>query len=306
MSDDRKYSFIIEEEHDGLRIDSVLAELIEETSRSYIQKLIEGGSVFLDGKPQLSKKEKVRPGQLVEIGIPQPVGLDVTPSRMDLDIVFEDDDLMVVNKPKGLVVHPAAGNREGTLVNGLLYHCGNLSSINGVARPGIVHRIDKDTSGLLVVAKSDKAHQGLSLQLAEHTMKRIYTAVVWFGIKQEEGTINAPLGRDPLNRLRRAVVQGAKPAVTHYKVMERFSGFTLIQARLETGRTHQIRVHMAHIKHPLLGDTLYGPKKQPFGLNGQVLHAGVLGFEHPCSLEYMEFQVDPPAEFSALLEKLRR
>lgn len=306
MSEDRKYSFLIEEEYEGLRIDSVLAELIEETSRSYIQKLIEGGSVFLDGNPLLSKKEKVRPGQLVEIAIPPPVYLEVTPSPMDLDIIFEDDDLMVVNKPKGLVVHPAAGNREGTLVNGLLYHCSKLSSINGVARPGIVHRIDKDTSGLLVVAKSDRAHQGLSLQLAEHTMKRIYTAVVWFGIKEEEGTVNAPLGRDPGNRLRRAVVQGAKQAVTHYKVLERFSGFTLIQARLETGRTHQIRVHMAHIKHPLLGDTLYGPQKQPFGLTGQVLHAGVLGFVHPCSLEPMEFTVDPPMEFSILLEKLRR
>lgn len=306
MSEDRKYSFLIEEEYDGLRIDSVLAELIEETSRSYIQKLIEGGSVFLDGKPLLSKKEKMRSGQFVEIQIPKLVGLEATPSRMDLDIIFEDDDLMVVNKPKGLVVHPAAGNREGTLVNGLLYHCGSLSSINGVARPGIVHRIDKDTSGLLVVAKSDRAHQGLSLQLSEHTMKRIYTAVVWFGIKEDEGTIDAPLGRDPRDRMRRAVVQGAKPAVTHYKVMERFSGFTLIQARLETGRTHQIRVHMAHIKHPLLGDTLYGPKKQPFGLNGQTLHAGVLGFVHPCSQEYMEFQVDPPLEFSTLLEKLRR
>lgn len=306
MNEDRKYSFLIEEEHDGLRMDSVLAELIEEASRSYIQKLIEGGSVFLDGKQLLSKKEKLHAGQRLEIEFPLPTLLEILPSKMDLEIMFEDDDLIVVNKPRGLVVHPAAGNREGTLVNGLLYHCKNLSSINGVARPGIVHRIDKDTSGLLVVAKSDLAHRELSRQLAAHTMKRIYTAIVWFGIKEEEGTINAPLGRDPGNRLRRAVVADGKQAVTHYKVIERLSTFTLIEARLETGRTHQIRVHMAHIKHPLLGDVLYGPKKQPFGLSGQILHAGVLGFMHPVHGEYIEFTVKPPEEFNTVLEKLRR
>ncbi len=306
MNEDRKYSFLIEEEHDGLRMDSVLAELIEEASRSYIQKLIEGGSVFLDGKQLLSKKEKLYAGQRLEIEFPLPTLLEILPSKMDLEIMFEDDDLIVVNKPRGLVVHPAAGNREGTLVNGLLYHCKNLSSINGVARPGIVHRIDKDTSGLLVVAKSDLAHRELSRQLAAHTMKRIYTAIVWFGIKEEEGTINAPLGRDPGNRLRRAVVADGKQAVTHYKVIERLSTFTLIEARLETGRTHQIRVHMAHIKHPLLGDVLYGPKKQPFGLSGQILHAGVLGFMHPVRGEYIEFTVKPPEEFNTILEKLRR
>lgn len=306
MGNEIKYTFIIEDEHEGIRMDAVLADLVEEASRSYIQKLIEGGSVFIDGRQRLSKKEKLFTGQKVEITIPEPTSLDVIPQPMDLDIVYEDSELIVVNKPKGLVVHPAAGNYDGTLVNGLLYHCRDLSSINGIQRPGIVHRIDKETTGLLVVAKTDCALKNLALQMAKHTITRKYKAVVWFGMNQEEGTIDAPLARDPKNRLRRAVVPDGKCAVTHYKVLERFSTFTLIEARLETGRTHQIRVHMAYIKHPLLGDTVYGPRKQPYGLTGQLLHAGVLGFIHPVSGEYMEFNADLPGEFKMILEKLRR
>lgn len=306
MENDFTYRFIIEEEHEGLRIDAVLANLIEEASRSYIQKLIEGGSVFLDGCVQLSKKQKLLVGQKVEITFPEPVVLDVLPQQMELDIVYEDSELIVVNKPKGLVVHPAVGNLDGTLVNGLLHHCKDLSSINGVQRPGIVHRIDKDTTGLLVVAKTDNALKRLSAQMAAHSVIRKYKAIVWFGINDEEGTIDAPLGRDPRNRLKRAVVPDGKRAVTHFKVLEKLGTFTFIEAQLETGRTHQIRVHMAYIKHPLLGDTLYGPQKQPYGLNGQMLHAGLLGFHHPSDGRYMEFSVDLPENFKQVLEKIRR
>ncbi|HCU08705.1 MAG TPA: RNA pseudouridine synthase [Clostridiales bacterium] len=305
MSSEQVYTVFTEDDHEGRRMDAVLAELIEEASRSYLQKLIEDGSVFLDGRPQRSKKEKLHGGQRIDVVFPEPSTLEILPQKMDLDIVYEDEDLLLVNKPKGLVVHPAAGNPDGTLVNGLLYHCKDLSAINGVQRPGIVHRIDKDTTGLLVVAKSDIAHRELSLQLAEHSMKRQYSAIVWFGFSQDQGRIDAPLGRDPKNRLKRAVTTDGKPAVTHYRVVERLSSFTLIEAILETGRTHQIRVHMAHVKHPLLGDVLYGPRKQPYGLTGQVLHAGVLGFVHPTKKTEMCFQADLPKEFQDILEKLR-
>ena len=306
MENEISYTFIIEEEHEGIRMDAVLADLIEEASRSYIQKLIEGGSVFLDGRVQRSKKEKLFIGQKVDVTLPPPAVLDVVPQQMELDIVYEDADLIVVNKPKGLVVHPAPGNYDGTLVNGLLYHCKDLSSVNGVQRPGIVHRIDKDTTGLLVVAKTDHALKSLSAQMAAHSVERKYKAIVWFGIKEDEGTIDAPLARDPRNRLKRAVVTEGKRAVTHYRVLERLSTFTLIEAQLETGRTHQIRVHMAYKKHPLLGDTLYGPQKQPYGVEGQVLHAGLLGFIHPQNGKYMEFSVDLPDAFQEVLTKLRR
>lgn len=306
MDDKRIYTFVIEDEHEGIRMDAVLANLIEEASRSYIQKLIEGGSVFLDDCVEFSKKRKLYSGQKVKIVIPEPRSLDVLPQRMDLSIVYEDSQLIVVNKPKGLVVHPAVGNVDGTLVNGLLYHCKDLSSINGVQRPGIVHRIDKDTTGLLVVAKTDNALKSLSAQMAAHSVKRKYKAIVWFGINEDHATIDAPLGRDPKNRLRQAVVPDGKRAVTHYKVIEKLSTFTFIEAQLETGRTHQIRVHMAYKKHPLLGDMLYGPQKQPYGLKGQVLHAGVLGFHHPSDGKYMEFSAELPEEFNQTLEKLRR
>ncbi|MBQ4181547.1 MAG: RluA family pseudouridine synthase, partial [Firmicutes bacterium] len=281
MDGSNRFGFVIDEEHAGLRADSVLSVLMEDVSRSYIQKLIEGGSVTVDGKPMVSKKEKLRAGAEVVLDLPEPAPCEAVPEDIPLDIVYEDDDLIVVNKPKGMVVHPAAGNFSGTLVNALLFHCNCLSSINGVQRPGIVHRIDKDTSGLLVCAKSDAAHRGLSEQLAEHSVTRRYRAVVFGRLKDDSGRIDAPIGRDPKNRLRMAVVPGGKNAVTNYRVLTYMNGFTEIEARLETGRTHQIRVHMTSIGHPLLGDTVYGPAKQPYKLNGQMLHAGILGFVHP-------------------------
>ena len=305
MNENRIYNFTIDEEHANLRADGVLSQLFEEASRSYVQKLIESGCVSCDGKPLLSKKEKLKEGSTVTIELPPPVPCEAVPQDIPLDIVYEDEHLIVVNKPKGMVVHPAAGNPDGTLVNGLLHHCGALSSINGVERPGIVHRIDKDTSGLLVCAKSDEAHRGLTEQLASHSCTRQYRGVAFYGFTEESGTVDAPIGRDPSNRLRMAVTAGGKRAVTHWQVSERFSGFTEIRARLETGRTHQIRVHMASIHHPLLGDTVYGPQKQPYSLHGQMLHAEILGFQHPVTGQYMEFRADPPEEYLLTLEKLR-
>ncbi|MBQ5437883.1 MAG: RluA family pseudouridine synthase [Firmicutes bacterium] len=304
MDGSNRFGFVIDEEHAGLRADSVLSVLMEDVSRSYIQKLIEGGSVTVDGKPMVSKKEKLRAGAEVVLDLPEPAPCEAVPEDIPLDIVYEDDDLIVVNKPKGMVVHPAAGNFSGTLVNALLFHCNCLSSINGVQRPGIVHRIDKDTSGLLVCAKSDAAHRGLSEQLAEHSVTRRYRAVVFGRLKDDSGRIDAPIGRDPKNRLRMAVVPGGKNAVTNYRVLTYMNGFTEIEARLETGRTHQIRVHMTSIGHPLLGDTVYGPAKQPYKLNGQMLHAGILGFVHPVTGQYMEFEAEPPEEYLTTLKKL--
>lgn len=261
----------------------------------------------MNGQICSSKNHKVKEGDEISVEIPEPEVLDVEPEDIPLDIVYEDDSVLVVNKPRGMVVHPAVGNMTGTLVNAVLYHCGDsLSSINGVIRPGIVHRIDKDTSGLIMIAKDDNAHMKLSEQLAEHSTTRRYLAIVRDNIKEDEGTVDAGIGRDPKNRLRRAVHGiGEKRAVTHYRVLERFGKYTYIECRLETGRTHQIRVHMAYIKHPLLGDTLYGSKDQPFGLDGQMLHAAVLGFVHPVTGEYLEFRADPPEDFQRVLEKLR-
>lgn len=293
--------FVINEDQEGQRIDSVLSSLMEETSRSFIQKLIEDGRVSVK-----KKNEKVKAGQEITILMPEPKTIEALPEDIPLDIVYEDDDLLVVNKPKGLVVHPGAGNETGTLVNALLYHCPSLSGINGMQRPGIVHRIDKDTSGLLVCAKTDLAHKGLSEQLEVHSMTRRYIGVCFFGFDNDEGTIDAPIGRDPRNRLRMAIVPDGRRAVTHYKVLERYNGFTLIEARLETGRTHQIRVHMSSINRPLLGDSVYGPAKQAFGLTGQMLHAKILGFTHPRTGQYMEFSVDAPKEFNDILDKLRK
>ena len=290
----------------GARLDAFLAGKMEKT-RSSVQKLIEEENVRLNGAPA-AKNARLREGDRVEATEPPPEVLDVKPQNIPLDIVYEDQDLLVVNKPKGMVVHPAAGNPDGTLVNALLFHCGDsLSGINGVIRPGIVHRIDKDTSGLLIVAKNDRAHQSLAEQIAVHSFTRIYNAVVYGIVKEEEGTVSAAIGRHPTDRKRMAVLSsGGREAVTHYRVLERFPGFTLVECRLETGRTHQIRVHMAHIGHPVAGDPVYGPKKCITELQGQCLHARVIGFIHPATGEYLEFDSGLPPYFERFLEKLRR
>ncbi len=300
----------------GLRLDAFIGYNADEFSRSFAVKLIEKGKVSVNGKITVSKKHTVTTGDEVKIEIPEPERLDIVPEDIPLEILYEDDDVIVVNKPRGMVVHPAAGNWTGTLVNAVMHHCGDsLSSINGVIRPGIVHRIDKDTSGLLMIAKNDKAHESLAAQLAVHSVTREYTALAYDNIKEDELTIDAPIGRDERNRLRRAVNGvGCKEAITHIHVLERFQAgsntCTLVRARLETGRTHQIRVHMAYRKHPLVGDALYGPRSQSdkfMGLKteGQLLHAGVLGFLHPSTGEYMEFHSDLPPVFTEVLRKLR-
>ena len=298
---------LIDEENHGARVDSALSLQLPEISRSFIQKLIESGAVRVNGQLCTSKKHKVSKDDAVELQIPEPKALEAKAEDIPLQLVYEDDDLLVVNKPRGMVVHPAAGNESGTLVNAVMFHCkGRLSSINGVIRPGIVQRIDKDTSGLLVVAKNDMAHESLSQQLAAHSITRKYEALVFNNFIQDEGTVDAPIGRDPSNRLRQAVTDiNSKRAVTHFKVLERFGKFTLIEAKLETGRTHQIRVHMAYIKHPLVGDKVYGPKKQPFNAEGQLLHAKTLGFVHPRTGEYMEFESSRPEIFDNILQSLR-
>ena len=303
-----KHNFIINEEMKSTRIDLVLSLQLQEVSRSFVQKLLEKGAVTVNGKVCDSKKYKVNQGDEIEITIPEPEELKVEAENIPLDIVYEDDDLLVVNKPRGMVVHPAVGNENGTLVNAVMYHCGDrLSSINGVIRPGIVHRIDKDTSGLLVIAKNDVAHESLSKQLAEHTITRRYEALVFNNFNEDSGTVDEPIGRDPNNRLRQAVTrQNSKHAITHWRVLERFGRYTHIEAKLETGRTHQIRVHMAYIKHPLVGDFVYGPKKQPFAVEGQLLHAKILGFIHPKTGEYMEFERPRPEIFDETLNKIRR
>lgn len=289
----------------GMRLDAFIsAELT--ISRSLSAELIESGEVLLNGK-SAKKKATVAAGDEVTVNIPEPKELEAEPQDIPLDIVYEDDDLLVVNKPKGMVVHPAPGNPDGTLVNALLFHCkGSLSGINGVMRPGIVHRIDKDTSGLLMVAKNDMAHVSLAEQIKEHSFTREYSAVVYGNVKDEEGTVNAPIGRDPKNRQRMAIVYtNSKKAVTHYKVVERLQGFTHMNFRLETGRTHQIRVHSASIGHPIAGDPVYGPKKVITELDGQCLHARVIGFVHPRTKEYMEFSSPLPEYFEKFLKKMR-
>ena len=308
LKGEQKVELTVAEEMSGKRLDSVLAGMMPEYSRSFIQKLFENGSITVGGDPCSEKKRKAAAGDIVEITIPQPERLEVEAEDIPLDIVYEDDELLVVDKPAGMVVHPAPGNHSGTLVNALVYHCGDaLSSINGVIRPGIVHRIDKDTSGLLMVAKTDRAHNALSAQFAEHAITRRYKAIVYSNRKEDEGTVDKPIGRDPGNRLRNAVVYtNSKNAVTHYRVLERFGGFTLVEAVLETGRTHQVRVHMAYSRHPLLGDTLYGPAKNRYGAKRQMLHAGVLGFVHPVTGEYMEFNSPLPQDFEDVLAKLRK
>lgn len=294
---------IIEDKYNGLRADKALSIIFENLSRNFIQNLFENNNVLINGKNSKGKTKLVS-GDKVKIDIPEPEELSVQGENIPLDIIYEDKDVIIVNKPKDMVVHPAPGNYSGTLVNALLYHCTDLSGINGVIRPGIVHRIDKDTSGILVIAKNDLAHNDLAAQFKEHSIKREYFALVEGRIKNDEGTIDAPIGRHSNNRLKFAVSDGGKRAITHYKVLEVFNSCTLVKCTLETGRTHQIRVHMAFIGHPLVGDTVYGLKKQKLTNSGQVLHAKTLGFIHPSTKEYVEFNSSLPKEYKKILRKL--
>lgn len=302
-----KIEFLVAPEESGVRIDRYLSEKVEEMSRSYLQKLLKDDRIHVNNG-QIKSNYKVQSGDHIVVDIPEPEVLDILPEDIPLDILYEDEDVLVVNKPKGMVVHPSAGHISGTLVNAVLYHCeGKLSGINGVMRPGIVHRIDKDTTGALLVCKNDNAHKALAEQLKEHSVRRRYRAVVAGNIKEDEGTVEGPIGRHPTDRKKMAINhKNGKEAITHYRVLERFGNYTYIECRLETGRTHQIRVHMTSIGHPLLGDEVYGSGKNPFHLQGQTLHAMILGFVHPGTGEYMEFTAPLPEYFVKLLEKLRK
>lgn len=293
-------------EEPGDRIDRFLSGKLEDLSRSYIQKLVREGSVTVNGL-SVKANYKTCEGDRICVSIPEPETPDIIPEEIPLDILYEDDDILVVNKPKGMVVHPAPGHYSHTLVNAVLYHCkGQLSGINGVIRPGIVHRIDMDTTGSLVICKNDRAHQILADQLKEHSITRRYHAVVYGNIKEDTGTVSAKIGRHPADRKKMSThCASGRPAVTHYKVLERFGKYTYIECELETGRTHQIRVHMSSIGHPILGDAVYGPSKCPFTLQGQTLHAKILGFCHPSTGEYMEFDAPLPEYFVRLLSTLR-
>lgn len=300
----RLISLVIEEE--GQRLDQLLTRCLGGMSRSAVQNLIAQGKVCSKGM-SLAKSVKLRAGQELTVEIPEPTPMEIVAENIPLDIVYEDKDLLVVNKPKGMVVHPAPGNYTGTLVNALLFYCGkSLSGINGVMRPGIIHRIDKDTSGLLLVAKNDLSHQGLAAQIQSHSLTREYQAVV-YGNVRENGVVNAPIGRHPVERKKMAVLPqspSAREAVTHFFVVDQFSGFTLLRLRLETGRTHQIRVHMAYLGHPVAGDPVYGPKKVLTELRGQCLHAGRIGFIHPRTREYLEFSAAVPEYFDKFLTRI--
>lgn len=300
-------NFNITEENNNIRIDRYLAEQCSDLSRSYIQKLVKDGAVFVNNR-QIKANYKVQPQDQVILTIPDMQVPDILPENIPLDILYEDQWLLVVNKPKDMVVHPSAGHMEGTLVNAVMAHCGeHLSGINGVLRPGIVHRIDKDTTGALLICKDDTVHRDLAEQLKVHSIKRRYRAIVQGNLKEDQGTVDAPVGRHPTDRKKMAVnYKNGKEAVTHYQVLERFGNATYIECRLETGRTHQIRVHMASLGHPLLGDTIYGSSKNPYHLQGQALHAMILGFVHPITREYLEFQAPLPEYFIKLLDKLRK
>lgn len=300
-------SFDFTSDSAGIRIDKYLTESLNGFTRSAVSKLIEDNNVIVNGKA-VNKNYKLRENDIINVFVPDAVPLEAEAENIPLDIVYEDDDLLVVNKPKDMVVHPAAGNYTGTLVNALLFHCkDSLSGINGVIRPGIVHRIDKDTSGLLIVAKNDMAHLDLAQQIKEHSFHRAYEAVVYGNIKEETGTVHQPIGRNPKDRKKMAVTdKNSKDAVTHYEVIKRFGDFTHIRCVLETGRTHQIRVHMAYTGHPLAGDSVYGPKKVITELKGQCLHAGEIGFVHPRTKEYLEFKAPLPEYFNKFITKLEK
>ena len=290
----------------GRRLDQFLADGVEDLTRSAAQRLAEEQRVLLDGRP-LKKNYKITGGETLEVSLPDPEPIDAVPQDIPLDIVYEDGDVLVINKPKGMVVHPAPGNPDGTVVNAVLYHCGSsLSGIGGAFRPGIVHRIDKDTSGLLIVAKNDRAHLCLSAQLKDHTLARTYEAVVIGTLKEDRGTVDAPLDRSPKDRKKMAVVPGGRRAVTHYEVLARYPGYTHVRCRLETGRTHQIRVHMASLGHPIAGDTVYGPARQKYDLQGQCLHARELTFLHPADGRKMHLKCELPGYFTDFLNKLGR
>ncbi|MBR2590915.1 MAG: RluA family pseudouridine synthase [Clostridia bacterium] len=303
----KTFLFTADENRAEHRLDVVVASYFSDVTRSRAQQLIAAGDVSVNGKAQ-TKNYKVKAGDRISVNTPEPKPVETEPEDIPLDIRYEDEDLLVVNKPKGMVVHPAAGHESGTLVNALLYHCGkSLSGINGELRPGIVHRIDKDTSGLLVVAKNDFAHNSLARQIKNHSFTREYEAVVYGNLKNDEGTIDAPIGRHPTQRKKQAVTDmHSRHAVTHYEVIARFEGFTHVRLHLETGRTHQIRVHMAHIGHPVAGDAVYGPKKVITALGGQCLHARLLGFDHPRSGRYVEVESELPEYFEMFLKKLKK
>lgn len=288
------------------RLDKFLSAMLPDQSRSYLQKIIKDGNVLVNGEPKKSSY-RLEDGDEVTADLSELKSPDIEPENIPLDILYEDDSILMVNKPKGMVVHPSAGHYTGTLVNAVLWHCqGQLSGINGVSRPGIVHRIDKDTTGVLVVCKNDAAHNAVAAQLKEHSITRKYRAIVHGVIKEDEGTVDAPIGRHPTERKKMASgVKNGKRAVTHYRVLERFQGYTYVECQLETGRTHQIRVHMASIHHPLLGDTVYGPAKDSHHLEGQTLHAMVLGLIHPVTGEYLEVEAPLPEYFENLLKKFR-
>lgn len=293
------------EQDEKMRIDRYLSECCDGLSRSYLQKLVKDGAASVNGEA-VKSNYKVSVGDQISLLVPEAVEPEIIPEEMDLDILYEDEDIILINKPKGMVVHPAVGHYTGTLVNGLMYHCREeLSGINGVMRPGIVHRIDMDTTGVMIACKNDMAHNSIAEQLKEHSITRKYYAIVHGVLKEEDGTVDAPIGRHPVDRKKMSINEkNGRNAVTHYHVLDRFTRFTYVECTLETGRTHQIRVHMASIGHPLLGDALYGPSKCPFKLQGQTLHAGVLGIRHPRTGAYMEFTAPLPDYFKELLDKL--
>lgn len=300
----KEYRFIVTEEDEGERADKYLSSIIPDLTRSYIQKQIEEGFLLINEEKKKSNY-RLKAEDIIVLSVPDSVIPDIKPENIPLDIVYEDDDVCVVNKPQGMVVHPAPGHYEGTMVNALLYHLnGRLSGINGVLRPGIVHRIDKDTSGLLIVCKSDFSHNTIASQLKDHTCNRIYHAVVHGVIEDDEGTVDAPLGRSTVDRKKMCICADGKRAVTHYRVLRRFSEYTYIECKLETGRTHQIRVHMASINHPLMGDPVYSSYKEKYHCEGQILHAKTIGFQSPSQNKYLEFDSELPTYFDEILKKL--